>query len=116
MNKISEAELTKQSVQFAGKYVEEKFKNGSLVEKSLVVNSLAHGFYIGARHQQKSRGSLWARIVSHIVGDDLDEAHALKAANYYLKKKGYTKLEFAEQALIRACVATGFRNGAQIGK
>lgn len=112
MKNMKEADLTSACVHYAGKYVDEKFKNGSVVEKNLVVNCLAHGFYMGRRFAEKGKNSILAAILFWNTGDeDWVMKHSIKAGKYYLKKTGYLKLEWAEQALIRSTVSTGFRAG-----
>jgi len=83
-----------------------------MIERSLAVNSLAHGFYMGFKHHEKSSRYAWLKLVNSRIGtEDWLLNHSIKAANYYLKKMGYSKLDWSEQAYIRALVSTGFRQG-----
>jgi hypothetical protein len=108
---IKESDLTAESVKFAGEYTDKHFKNGSNSEKSLFVTSLAHGYYMGRRHAEKSLKSFWVKLFPSRGSDEWVQSHAIKAGNFYLKKKNFLKFGWTEQALIRAAVSTGFRQG-----
>lgn len=105
-----ESDIIASSVKFASSYMRDRFRGGSKVEESLVINSIAHGYYMGAKHRYSSRRSIWSWFRKTEVTSDYIDKHAQKASNFYLKKFGYTKLEWSNQALIRACVAIGFRH------
>lgn len=113
MKKMKEEQLNNKCATFAGKYIEAKFKGGSQVERNLVLNSLAHGMYMGVRFAEKTYTSFWFKFLPKIIDSEYIEKHGIKASNFYLKKKGYSKLQWHEQALIRASVSTGFREGFQ---
>lgn len=114
--RMNEAELNNESARFAGTFVEKHFKSGAETEKQLVMNCVAHGFYMGARHYEKTVGRF--RFWSFLRGVEPLSAEKLyresqKASRYYVKKKGYRKLNIHEQALICATVSTGFEGGYQ---
>lgn len=111
MKKLSESIITERAVKYAGAYVDARFKNGSPSEKNLVLNTLAHGFYMGSAYADKIRRSWWRRLFPVEQSSAWAEKHGLKAAKVYLRKKGYLKLDWTEQALIRATVAKGFEAG-----
>lgn len=111
-----EVDLSAAAAKFAGAYVDEKFKTGSDTEKSLVLNTLAHGYYMGARHCEKFYASKWQgflgleKRVAPRKHDDLVK-ESIRASKFYLQKKGFLKLEFATQALIKATLSRGFQEG-----
>lgn len=128
MERYKEADLNELSVNFAGQYIDEKFKSGRDVEKALVLNCIAHGFFMGARHAEDTDNlntmkTAWIRFKGLFTDDYLPlypasdtkwiEKHADKAALYYIKKKRYERMSFGEKALIQSTVALGFKRGFQ---
>lgn len=128
MEKINTAELNETSAKFAGEYIKDHYKSSNAVTKSLVVNTIAHGFYMGARHLEKFANmtpleqNLY-RIKCLFTNDYLPlypamderwiERQSVKAAQEYLTKKNYDGLSWEQKALIKACVSTGFISGVK---
>lgn len=116
MKKLDDVNITDEAVKFAGEYVSEKFKSGAGIQKHLVVNTVAHGYYMGAieRRRFNTGYNLWYRLMDKYFKKDentwLNE-ESIKAANFYLKKKKFQRLNFAEQALIKASLCYGFQHG-----
>ncbi len=128
MVRLKDAELNQLSASFAGRYVEQKFARGGDIEKQQVLNYLAHGFYMGAREAEKklpdnSRSFWWwtfkaPKWAARGIGKENSLARAmwldhesLKAANFYIKKQGFYKVIYTDQALVRATVSIGFKAG-----
>lgn len=114
MKRLPEVDVQNKSVSFAADYIEKKFKKGRDSEKSLVLNTTAHGFYMGTRHVESSIGAhklkFWVQR-SWTQEEMVNEG--IKAAQSYIRAKGYKKLDFGTLALIRACISSGFRSGMQ---
>jgi hypothetical protein len=118
LSRLNEAELNNESVKFAGKYVEQRFQNGRDVEKHLVLNCVAHGFYMGARHCETVTFRPQISLKRLLGVGNIDEPEevwneSIKASNYYIAKKKYSKLSMGDLALVRATVSYGFREGCQ---
>ena len=117
MERLSEVKLQDLAVNFAGAYIEAKFKNGRDIEKSLILNTVAHGYYIGARRAEEIFAEKWWRIFSFLIPDPQEwrdtkiDQDAIKASKVYIRKKRYQKMSFGELALIRASLCTGFNAG-----
>ncbi len=111
---MKEVDLTDLAAKFAGEYVSERFKKGTEIEKHLILNSLAHGYFMGARWTEDRLTLKWYhRFIPVKIPSPSDlVAESIKAAAYYLKKKDMLKLEFAQQALIKATLCKGFQEGA----
>lgn len=110
MVKIRDGELADLSANFAGKYVEKNFQRGAETSKWLVLNCVAHGYYMGVRHAEKIYNRTFFAKKPPLSDDALDK-ESLHAANYYLTKKNLTNLDWSQQALVRATVAHAFSEG-----
>lgn len=110
MERIAEAEAQNFSVKFAGNYVLKKFKNGKDVEKHMVLNIVAHGHYMGIRFAEQLYSRRFFKVTAPWDEEKLIE-EANRAAKTYLVAKSYTRLNTYEQALIRASLSHGFKNG-----
>lgn len=113
---LSKAELNNVSARFAGAYIETAFRKGREVEKQLVLNCVAHGYYMGARNFEDIllRPRWWRVLFGKPRGPLADVGlfhESVKAGRFYLKRKGYLKLAMADQSLILASVTYGFREG-----
>lgn len=121
MLKMREVDLSDSAVKYAGNYIADHFKKGSEVDKHLILNTIAHGFFMGARWREKLHNYHvgWKTIFRAFtkvdpegkIPDEMLVRESIKASTYYLKKKEYSKLEFASQALIRASLSKGFQEG-----
>lgn len=112
---LNKAELNNESAKFAGTYVERAFRKGRETEKHLVLNCVAHGFYMGARHYETAvmAPNFFRRLLGCKPLDDTALWNeSVKAANYYLRRRGYWgKLPMSELALMRSTLSYGFREG-----
>lgn len=113
MKALTKVDLTDQAVRFAGDYIDKKFKNGRETEKSLILNTVAHGYFMGARHVENivNKPSWMFWIKKKVEYSKLDD-ESVKAAKAYIKKKGFKQLDFSTSALIKASLGVGFREGA----
>lgn len=113
-NWADEADFNNECANFAGKYVENHYKAAGMVKKSLVMNSLAHGYGMGAK---------WAIQELSLVEKALEAMgmkksktvaeHCLLASEYYLKKMGMNSLPWEDVQLVKACIGVGFEEGAR---
>lgn len=112
MKKLDNVDLTDEAVKFAGEYISTKFKNGAVIEKHMVLNTVAHGYYMGAI--ESSKAPSWWQVsfwISKTITDEWVTTESIKAATFYLKKKKFKRLGFAQQALIKASLCYGFQHG-----
>jgi hypothetical protein len=92
--------------------VDKKFSKGSLAEKGKVATVVAHGYYMGARHYENlANRPFWKFWVKQKLTVDELDLESVDAANEYIKKKNFYKLPYYEQALLRASVSMGFKEG-----
>jgi hypothetical protein len=101
------------SVRFSGEYVDKKFHKGDIFQKSKVATTVAHGYYLGARRcEEMTNAPWWKRLYLKKCSSEAElSEESVKAANHYIKEKGFGKLNFYEQALIKSTVSFGFREG-----
>lgn len=126
MQRKAEAELNEVAAQAAGRYITEKFKQGREIEKNLILNSYAHGFFMGARHCEATHnlgtfGIAWIKLKGLFTGDylpvyptmddDWIESHGIRAGNFYVKQMKYHRMNLLEQTLVRASIGMGFKKG-----
>lgn len=111
--KIPEAQLNNLAANFAGKYVEQKWKHGNELDRQLVLNILAHGFVMGVRACEKLWAPRWYDKFferSKFTKDRL-ETLLLKNSSAYMGAKKLETLQTAKLCLCRACFSIGFREG-----
>lgn len=116
MARLNEAELTDMAAKYASEYIFERFKTGRDIEKSLILNTVAHGYYMGARRYEEVSTPKWwwffikpmvktERLVDYKGALDRD---SVKASRAYIKAKKYQNMSFSELALVRASLCGGF--------
>lgn len=113
MTRMTEASLVEASTKYATEFVGAKFKQGTDIEKSLVLNGGAHGYYMGVRHFENCLNRPWWKFwVKRLTVWPEDKLinESIKGANAYIKAR-YRKLDFVTVNLIRAVVSGGFREG-----
>lgn len=81
------------------------------VQRSLAVNSWAHGYFMGYREREKRGGRKFASFFGWLDRTDLDDL-SNKAAKFYMKEK-FPSLPLEDSALVKACLAEGFQKGFQ---
>lgn len=112
MERMKEVELTGASLKFSGQYVKDKFPKGRDIERNLVMNTTAHGFFMGARDIEKRQARpTWKFWIKKDLDEEALLMESIKASQYYVKKKSYGKVPFGQLALIKSTVAYGFREG-----
>lgn len=113
MIRLPEIDLTEKSVKYAGDYVNSKFKTGRDIEKNLVLNSLAHGFFTGARYVESCHNKpLWKFWVKTKWSDEELVNQGIKASAYYLKKR-FRKVDFMTFNLVKASNCNAFCDGVR---
>jgi hypothetical protein len=108
---MNTAELHNISVKFSGEYINNRFKNGSDVEKHLVLNTIAHGFCMGARFRETAFKKTWKFWEKPPKTEEDIVNHSVRAAKDYILKKGMVGLPVDKNFLVRATVSYGFREG-----
>lgn len=112
-----EVQVTDLAVKFAGNYIEDHFKSGTEVERHQVMNTLAHGYYMGLRHAEKlALPRSFEKLRRLLRIKRWPEFEALvaisnNAAAHYMRSKRYERLAPSENAFIRASLSQGFRVG-----
>lgn len=116
LRRMPEGDLNALAVKRAGEYVEQRMKGGTDATRHLVLNSVAHGFWMGARFAEKT----YREHLHHVVPwlrplDRYPEAwierHAKKASDQYMRSKNFSPLNSGEKALVKATVMVGFEGG-----
>lgn len=104
--RIEEETLQKMCGDAAAAYVTKKYSQSDIVDKHLLMNAFAHGFYMGYRHMEKMQVTMT---------DGQLEAQAEDAAQYYILQK-VRHAPSHDRNLIIIGVQRGFVSGARAWK
>lgn len=111
MKRISDVDLTDRSAKYGGEWLESSFKSAKEPEKSLILNTVSHGWFMGARHcefiSNAPKWKFWLRR-NHTEEQLITEG--IKAAGFYVEARGYRQ-SFESYQLIKACLSMSFREG-----
>jgi hypothetical protein len=114
-------ELQQESVDFSAKYIEKNFKNANMVKKNLVLNTIAHGYYMGKRHSENletgEKKSIlqflpWLKKQRNLTEKEL-VSESNGAAREYLSVKQMNGLPMEEKSLIFSSIVKGFQEGVK---
>lgn len=118
IEKMKEVDLVNISVKFSGDYVMDKFKTGRDIEKALVLNTVAHGYFMGVRFNEEARNEpKWKFWKKKVALSDEELIHeSIYAAKAYIIEKQYQNLPFERAALIKATLGYGFKAGVRFSE
>lgn len=112
MKKLPEVDVQNRAADFAGKYLDAHFKKGDDIARNIVLNSVAHGFWMGAKYfEKKSERSFLGIVFEKKWTDEELNEESIKAAKYYLRKGTKSKYDMGTASLVKACISHGFSNG-----
>jgi hypothetical protein len=110
--KLPEVELQNISVKYATDDVLKNYESSNQVERSIVLNTGGHGFYMGYRFAEKHYTFKFFRRKAKIPwAEDRLQKESVKASWDYLKVKKLEKLATPDAILVRISVQRGFKKG-----
>jgi hypothetical protein len=116
---MREADLNEMASNFAGGYVEHKWKSGDNLDRQFVLNIIAHGFSMGVREYEQWLYPKWYQCIfgnpRHLSDVEISK-RTYRRARAYLKKHNLLFLSMPRLALARASFSIGFRGGMDYRK
>lgn len=114
MEKFDEVDLVNESVRYSTDYTNKTFHSDNKVDFSIMLNTGAHGYYMGYRYAESFyREGFLSKFLNRNIPIDVDKLRdqSQDASKKYLSEKNLTHLEEASRTLVKLSVARGFRDG-----
>lgn len=114
VKKLEEVDLANMAVKYGTEDVKLHFSPDNKVEYSIVLNTGAHGYFMGyrfAEHFYREPNFFRKFLPEPVMSEEKLWDQSIDAAKTYVRARGYDKLCSDEYALVYAAVRRGFIAG-----